>query len=156
MKKVLTLSYLINDERICLALKKRGFGKGNWNGYGGKLYSNEEILDGAVREIFEESNVVVKHTNLEKVAIVEFFFEDGEHLEVHAFFTYIWTGEPTETEEMSPKWYYFDKIPYDSMWDDDRHWLPRALSGEKLRGNVWFDHTGKCIKEMEWYSVEDF
>ena len=156
MKKVLTLVYLFKEDSVCLGFKKRGFGEGNWNGYGGKLEEGESILDASVRELFEESSVVVKKENLEQVSIAEFFFEDGKHLEVHTFFAKIWEGEPVETEEMRPEWFTFENIPYEKMWADDEFWFPRALKGEKLRGKVWFDTTGKNIKNMEWIEVESF
>ena len=35
--KLLTLAFLVQDDRILLGLKKRGFGAGNWNGFG-KLF----------------------------------------------------------------------------------------------------------------------
>lgn len=156
MKKVLTLAYLLKEDSVCLGYKKRGFGEGNWNGYGGKLEEGESIVDATIREMYEESSVIITEENLEQVAVVEFIFEDGKHLEVHTFFVRTWKGEPTETEEMKPEWFTFPDIPYDKMWADDKYWFPRALAGEKLRGKVWFDETGKDIKEMEWSSVSGF
>ncbi len=152
----LTLSYLITEHTICLALKKRGSGEGNWNGYGGKLEEGEDVLKAAVREIEEESEVVVEKNDLEKIAIIEFIFETGEHLEVHTFFARKWEGEPKETEEMKPRWFQFKNIPYDLMWDDDQHWLSRAIVGEKLRGKVWFSCDGRRVKKMKWNQVDRF
>lgn len=149
----LTLTYLVKDDQVCLALKKRGFGEGNWNGYGGKIEEGETLLDAAVREIHEESEVVVAKEDLSKVVLVDFIFENGKHLEVHTFFTRKWKGEPKETEEMRPEWFFFHEIPYHKMWEDDRHWFPRALSGERLRGKVWFDESEVHIKEMEWEPI---
>ncbi len=49
-KKVLTLVYILKGDEILLGLKKRGFGTGKWNGFGGKVKLDEEtILDGAIR-----------------------------------------------------------------------------------------------------------
>ena len=45
-KKVLTLVYIRDDENILLGLKKRGFGTGKWNGFGGKVQPGETILEG--------------------------------------------------------------------------------------------------------------
>lgn len=149
----LTLSYLVKEDAVCLALKKRGFGEGNWNGYGGKIEDGETVGKGAVREIEEESEVVVRERDLEKVALVEFLFEDGKHLLVHTFFTRTWRGEPKETDEMRPEWFRFSEIPYEKMWEDDQYWFPRALLGEKLKGNVWFDESGTHIKKMDWMRV---
>lgn len=154
--KVLTLAFLLKDDAICLAMKKRGFGEGNWNGYGGKVEEGETVTAAAVREINEESGVTVDERDLEEVALVDFHFEDGKHLHVHTYFTRAWEGEPVETEEMRPRWYAFDAIPYDLMWADDIHWLPRALKGEKLRGTVYFNADGATIKDMEWKEVREF
>ena len=153
MKKVLTLVYLVKEQSICLGLKKRGFGEGNWNGFGGKVEEGETIEDSALRELKEESRVGAHKKDLEKVAVIEFFFTDGRHLEVHAYFIEKWEGNPVETEEMRPAWFHFDDIPYDRMWADDIHWLPRALDGERIRGTVWFKEDGKMIEQMEWKPV---
>ena len=156
MKKVLTLAYLLKEDSLCLAMKKRGFGEGNWNGFGGKVEEGESIKKGVIREIMEESGVVVTESDLDKVAIVEFFFKDGKHLEVHTFFVRTWKGEPHETEEMRPDWFSYADIPYKKMWADDEYWMPRAFAGEKLLGKVWFTEDGKSIEKMEWTSVAKF
>lgn len=148
--KILTLAYLVTPQSVCLALKKRGFGEGNWNGYGGKVEEGESIEAATVREIKEESEVLVNEDDLEKVALVDFIFEDGKHLRVHTYFVRTWIGEPAETEEMKPEWFSFDAIPYEKMWADDAHWFPLALKGETLRGTVYFNADGKTIKRMEW------
>lgn len=47
--KVLTLAFVRESTRILLGLKKRGFGQGLWNGFGGKVQPGETIEAGAVR-----------------------------------------------------------------------------------------------------------
>ena len=47
--KVLTLAFVRDSCRILLGLKKRGFGEGRWNGFGGKVQKGESIKDGAKR-----------------------------------------------------------------------------------------------------------
>lgn len=39
------------DSRLLLGEKKRGFGKGYWNGFGGKVEAGETIEQAAVREV---------------------------------------------------------------------------------------------------------
>ena len=51
LKKVLTL-VLVRDvpqRRILLGMKKRGFGAGKWNGFGGKLEPGESVQEAAKR-----------------------------------------------------------------------------------------------------------
>lgn len=42
---------------VLLGLKKRGFGTGKWNGFGGKVEANENIRQAAVREMKEEAGI---------------------------------------------------------------------------------------------------
>jgi len=54
-KKVLTLVMPRREGRILLGMKKRGFGQGRWNGFGGKVEKGESVAEGAARELLEES-----------------------------------------------------------------------------------------------------
>lgn len=59
MKKLrqATICLLIKDDQVLLALKKRGFGEGKWNGVGGKVKDGETIEQTAIRETQEEIGV---------------------------------------------------------------------------------------------------
>ena len=54
MKKQLTLVAVLKENNILLGMKKRGFGEGRWNGFGGKVETGETIEEGAKRELKEE------------------------------------------------------------------------------------------------------
>lgn len=145
------LVLLLKDKKILLAMKKRGFGKGFWNGTGGKLELGETALASAIRETQEEIGVTPK--NLQKVADNTFYFpeETGWSIHVVVFVATEWEGEPQETEEMAPQWFDRDKVPYDQMWEDDIHWLPQVLEGRTIKGEYWFD---KDQKLMRWDTVD--
>ena len=49
MIKTLTLVLVKQGQNVLLGMKKRGFGVGRWNGFGGKVEKQETILDGAKR-----------------------------------------------------------------------------------------------------------
>lgn len=139
------------EKQILLAMKKRGFGEGKWNGVGGKIEDGETVETAAVREAKEEIGVDINPADLHRVAIIDFTF-DGKpdfNQRVHAFFTERWVGEPRESEEMRPEWYSTDALPYDSMWVDDQHWLPRVLEGEVLTARFTFTADGNEIVAME-------
>jgi mutator protein MutT len=136
--KVATLLLLLKDDRILLAMKKRGFGAGRYNGVGGKIEPGETIEQALVRECQEE--IGVTPTGFEKVAYHDFRFPDGAtDMQVHVYTCRKWEGEPIETEEMAPEWFIIDSIPYDKMWQDDIVWLPQILQGKKLNCVFTFD-----------------
>ena len=47
--KVLTLLFALRPGHVLLGMKKRGFGKGRWNGFGGKVEKDETIEEAAIR-----------------------------------------------------------------------------------------------------------
>jgi 8-oxo-dGTP diphosphatase/2-hydroxy-dATP diphosphatase len=47
--------FIVQGDQILLGLKKRGFGKGNWIGIGGKQETEEIIEQTAGREFAEET-----------------------------------------------------------------------------------------------------
>jgi 8-oxo-dGTP diphosphatase/2-hydroxy-dATP diphosphatase len=147
-KKILTLCLLRKDDQILLGMKKYGFGAGKWNGFGGKLDFGETIEQAAMREMQEESSVIVE--NLEKRGVLDFEFQgNSEILEVHVFHAQNFTGMPKETNEMRPQWFEVDHIPYDKMWPDDEFWMPLFLEGKKFRGRFMFNQekNAKIIKQ---------
>lgn len=140
MAKRLTLCMVHDGTRILLGMKKRGFGEGRWNGFGGKVAPGETVEAAARRELREECGL--EAAALEPRGTLRFeFAAEPEALEVHLFSVPSWRGEPSESEEMRPQWFRLSAIPYGAMWPDDRHWLPRFLEGASLDASFYFlDH----------------
>ena len=65
-----TLCLLKKDNQILLAMKKRGFGEGKYNGVGGKIDKGETPEQAMIREVQEE--ILVTPTKYEKVGFIEF------------------------------------------------------------------------------------
>lgn len=140
--KEATVLLLLKDDQVLLAMKKRGFGVGKWNGVGGKPDAGEEITYTAKRESEEE--IGVTPLNHRKVAIFKYHFpHDNFGMKVWIFTATEWQGEPTESEEMRPQWFKFEDIPYSEMWSDDEVWMPKILEGKLLNGSFMFDKEGK-------------
>ena len=151
-KKLMTLCIAHKHPRVLLGMKKRGFGAGRWNGFGGKVEPGETIEDAAVREVAEETGL--QAMILEKRGIIEFEFrDDPKVLEVHIFKIENFKGEPAESEEMKPQWFNIDEIPFSQMWSDDHYWFPYFLKGRKFRGRFLFDkpatadYAGKILEK---------
>lgn len=131
-----TIAFLVKDSKILLAMKKRGHGVGKWNGTGGKSLPKETIEQTAVREAEEE--IGVTPLSLRKVGEITFTFppEKNFNHQSTVFLCDSWKGDPTESEEMLPKWFSLDEVPYSDMWESDQYWLPKVLVGKLIIATV--------------------
>lgn len=146
-KKITTLILIHQKDKLLLGLKKRGFGVGRWNGFGGKLNDGETIQQAAKRETNEEANIELG--DLEKLGIMEFYWKNKADfcIEVNVFKSRIFSGIPTESEEMKPQWFDIKEIPYSQMWQDDKYWLPLFLDGKKFKGKFIFDDNDNILEK---------
>src|SRR3989338_1444412 len=87
-----TLCFLTRDDEVLLAMKKRGFGKGRWNGVGGKPNPSENIDQTAIRETQEEIDVTLK--DIEVRAVLDFYFLNNSDWsqQVIVYFSKSWEG----------------------------------------------------------------
>jgi 8-oxo-dGTP pyrophosphatase MutT (NUDIX family) len=116
-------------------MKKRGFGVGKWNGFGGKIEAGETIVEAAIRELKEESDLDVAQENIKQVGYLVFnMMESKKIMRVHVFETWEFEGQEKESEEMRPQWYKEDELPFQSMWKDDPYWMPTLLKGKSFTG----------------------
>ena len=142
-----TLCFFVRDNQVLLGLKLRGFGIGYWNGTGGKPKKGETIQETAAREALEE--FVMTPEDLEHVATI---YYEPYHLKVTTYISRKWAGEPTVTDEMAPRWFNNDSIPYDKMWEADTRWIPLILQGKKITARFTYDENKHVIEEYieEW------
>ena len=144
-----TLMFIVDEDRVLLIRKKRGFGMGKINGPGGKLDPGETELDCAVRETEEELGV--RAVEAAKRGELWFQFVDGLRMHVAVFQATQHNGDAVETEEAFPLWTPIEGIPFDEMWADDRHWLHRMLTGsESFIGRFTFDDDTMLWHDIAW------
>ncbi|MEK6906646.1 MAG: 8-oxo-dGTP diphosphatase [Nanoarchaeota archaeon] len=150
MTRIETVTIVHQHPRILLGMKKKKFGKGRYNGFDGKVETNETEKEAAIRETFEEAGIKIINPEKKGIILFEFQTDEQDHL-VHFFKANKYSGNPVESNEMIPKWFNINKIPYDQMWADDRYWLPLLIEGKKFQGNFVFDKNHKIVK----YTLEE-
>lgn len=141
-----TLLFVQRRNQILLIRKKRGLGAGYLNGPGGRLEPGEAPRAGAIRETREELCIEAKDPIL--MGELMFQFTDGYSIHVWVFHSLDFSGEPTETAEADPVWVAVDRIPYESMWEDDRYWLPLLLERKRFKGRFVFDRKRMLDHEL--------
>lgn len=153
--KKYTNCFLVRDNKICLAMKKRGFGVGLWNGSGGKIYEGESPEMTNKREVSEELGVDL--IDFEKVGEITWFLKKEEKTVIcYVFLATKWIGQPKETEEMKPEWFDLEKIPYSKMWDSDILWLPLIVSGKKIKALFSYIKEGGKLVDQDILEVKSF
>ena len=143
MKKT-TLWFIIENDKIMLAMKKRWFGAGWYNGVGGKVEKWETIQQAMIREAKEEINIDI--LDLEYIWVLNFYFDENQdwNQSVYVYFIKKYTWEIQESEEMKPFWFSLKQIPYDKMWEDDKIWLKWFLEWDRnIKYNFYFNKAGK-------------
>jgi len=144
MAVIATLCHIIKNNRLLLQKKSKGlFGEGKWNGVGGKLEMSESLEACVTREVFEETGLKV--LDLRFHGVLNFYFGDRNELDwvVYVFSTKVFEGKPKAGGEGDLQWFAFEAIPYNEMWQDDKHWLPLLLADKSFRGNFYFNEEGK-------------
>ncbi|KAI8324253.1 hypothetical protein GQ54DRAFT_75359 [Martensiomyces pterosporus] len=153
--RLFTLVFPMDETRtkVLLGMKKRGFGKDKFNGFGGKVEPHETIDQGAIRELQEESGLLA--SRVEKCGLLFFYFEnDPVAMEVHVYQALEYTGSPMETEEMRPGWFGINGMPFEQMWADDSLWWPYVLDGKKFVGRFWFKADQVTITRQELRTID--
>lgn len=117
-----------DKDQVLLGMKKRGFGAGWWNGFGGKLEDNETYKQNAVREVYEECQLTVH--SLKLAARLLFYFDNTPTIVSAVYTCSDYSGEPTETEEMKPQWFKLNELPLDQMWGGDKYWVPQLFDSK--------------------------
>ena len=141
-----TLMFVVRDDEVLLIEKLRGIGKGKINGPGGKIDPGETPYHCVIRECQEELHI----TPLNPVKMGELWFamSDIPDIHCHVFMCHDFEGTPTATDEAIPVWTKISEIPWDRMWEDDAHWLPQMLAGQKFLGKFVFEEESIVWREI--------
>jgi len=125
---------------VLLGFKKAGFGAGRWVGLGGHIEDGEAAAEAAAREVAEESGLIVAAPALTHMASLRFIFPARPAWDQTAevFVTPDYAGEAGESDEVIPRWFAIEALPFDGMWDDARYWMPLVLAGQPVTAAITF------------------
>lgn len=149
--KIATLGVVLRPGEILLGEKKKGeIGIGVLSGPGGKLDPGETLEECLLRETLEEFELELDPARLDYTARIDFYAAGEVDFRVHVYRAWVLKGEAHETADMIPRWYPLHALPYERLYEADRHWLPKAARGEKFRANVYYRERAKGFESIEF------
>lgn len=123
--KLATLCYVrYNGKTLMLFRNKKenDVHEGKWNGLGGKLEDGESPEECAIREVKEESGLVVENPRLKGILTFP-LFTPGEDWYVFVFEFIGFKGKMINSPEGQLAWVADTDIFTLNLWEGDRHFL---------------------------------
>ena len=133
---VATLGYVLSpDRRRCLMVHRNArpgdHHLGKYNGLGGKVEPDEDVMSGMRREIHEESGLVCESLQLRGTISWPGFGKHGEDWLGFLFLIDRYRGEaPARNEEGELEWVEIARLEELPLWEGDRHFLPLVFDGD--------------------------
>ena len=115
---------------------------GKYNGLGGKLEADEDIVAGIRREIREEAGIECEDLTLRGTISWPGFGANGEHWFGFIFLIGRFSGTPfTENHEGTLEWIPIDKVHTLPLWEGDRYFLSMVFDkdGSPFHGVMPYD-----------------
>lgn len=104
---------------------------GKYNGLGGKLHTDEDIVACMRREIREEAGLECDALRLRGTVSWPGFGKGGEDWFGFVFLIDRWHGEPPrENPEGTLEWVPVDRVLSLPLWEGDRHFLPLVFDAD--------------------------
>lgn len=132
-----TLGYVLSaDRRRVLMIHRNARDNdhhvGKYNGLGGKLEANEDVVAGMRREIREEAGIDCLDLSLRGTVSWPGFGRGGEDWFGFLFVVTRFGGEPLErNSEGALEWVEVVKLATLPMWEGDRHFLPLLFDSDR-------------------------
>lgn len=153
---VATLGYVLSPDRRRVLLVHRNaraedhhFDK--YNGLGGKLESDEDVMAGMRREIREEAGIECEELLLRGTMSWPGFGKHGEGWLVFIFLIERFSGEPMASNaEGRLDWVDLERVPSLNLWDGDRHFLPLVFDGDPRPFHGVMPYEGGRMLSWSW------
>lgn len=131
-----TLGYILSPDRRQVLLVHRNARDddqhlGKYNGLGGKLEADEDVVAGMRREIMEEAGIDCSDLQLRGTISWPGFGKQGEDWFGFVFLITGFTGTPlVSNPEGTLEWVDVERILELPLWDGDRQFLPLVFDAD--------------------------
>lgn len=133
---IATLGYVLAPDSRSVLLVHRNARPGDqhlgkYNGLGGKLEADEDVLAGMRRELHEEAGIECTALQLRGTISWPGFGKQGEDWLGFVFLVTAFEGTPSASNaEGTLEWIALDALHALPMWEGDREFLPLVFDGD--------------------------
>ncbi|MCL4548662.1 MAG: 8-oxo-dGTP diphosphatase [Bacteroidetes bacterium] len=148
-----TLCYVMKDDKTLMLFrnkKKNDVHEGKWNGLGGKFEQGETPEECVIREIKEESGLLIKNPSLR--GFITFPMFDGKKdWYVFLYVARKFKGKLINSHEGTLEWIPNEKLLGLNLWEGDKIFIPWLFQDKFFSAK--FDYAnGKFVKHsVEFY-----
>lgn len=147
--KLSTLCYVKNDHKTLMlhrVKKENDIHEGKWVGLGGKVENGESPEECAIREVKEESGLLINAPVLKGVLTFP-KFKNQEDWYVFLYVAYSFSGELSECDEGILKWIDDSALFELNLWEGDQIFL-KYLEKEGIFSGKFVYEEKKLIKSQ--------
>ncbi|MGD8306297.1 MAG: 8-oxo-dGTP diphosphatase [Ignavibacteria bacterium] len=153
--KLATLCYVIDRKKNSTLMihrikKENDYHHGKWNGLGGKLEPGESPEECAIREIKEESGLIVKNITL-KGLITFPMFDGNDDWYVFLFVSDEFSGELIDSKEGNLKWIPNENLTKINLWEGDKYFIPWLFKDKFFSAKFLYENGEYLNHEVNFY-----
>ncbi len=148
-----TLCYLMDGERTLMlhrTKKKNDVHEGKWNGLGGKFETGETPEECAIREVKEESGLLMKNPRMH--GFITFPMFDGKKdWYVFLFTASKFEGELIDSHEGKLEWIPNEELLKLNLWEGDRIFIPWLFQEKFFSAKFVYEDGNLVSHSVEFY-----
>jgi 8-oxo-dGTP diphosphatase len=148
-----TLCYLMDGEKTLMLhriKKKNDVHEGKWNGLGGKFEAGETPEECAIREVKEESGLLMKNPRLH--GFITFPMFDGKKdWYVFLFTAREFEGELIDSHEGKLEWIDDYKLLDLNLWEGDKIFIPWLFQEKFFSAKFIYGNGNLVSHSVEFY-----
>lgn len=147
------MCYIKNNDKTLMLYRNKKVNdvhKGKYVGLGGKIECGESPEEAIVREVWEESGLLVKNPVLRGIITFPNFKDDEDWL-MFLFIANDFTGEIIDSYEGTLEWIDDDKILNLSMWKGDLEFFKWLQDGRMFSGKIVYENSELIDFKVNFY-----
>jgi len=148
-----TLCYVMKDNKTLMLFRNKkpnDVHEGKWNGLGGKFEKGETPEECVIREVKEESGLMIKNPKLH--GIITFPMFDGKKdWYVFMFTVKDFEGELIDSNEGKLEWIENEKLLDLNLWEGDKIFIPWLFQEKYFSAKFIYENKKLISHNMSFY-----